>query len=106
MSGLSLESNQAAILAISHRNEAVALGAVYYFVAGRTSKFTYGVFYDTVFDSSDSEHVQRSQKSFENAVKERRIPGRFDIMLARVRYAQSAFSFLDRMSLLCRVLRF
>ena len=56
-------------------------------MTGRISKFTYGVFYSTLFDSSNPQHVRRSHKSFVNAMEEKRIPGRFDIMLTRVRWS-------------------
>ena len=90
MSDLSLELRQA-ISWPSSRNKAVAIGAISYyidhFVVGRISKFTYGVLCNTIFDSSNPEHVRRSHRSFVNAIGERRIPQRFNIMLTRVRRA-------------------
>ena len=78
------------MILFSHRNKAVAVGAVSYyvdhFVAGRISKFTYGVINDVLYDSSNPEHVRRAHKTFINALGERRVPSHFDVMLIRVRH--------------------
>ena len=100
MSDLSLESRQAVTSDIAYRNKAVAIGAISYyadhFVIGRISKFTYGVLCNTLFDSSNPEHVRRSHKTSVNAMGERRIPHRFNIMLTRVRRAHDLhFLFRD-----------
>ena len=81
-----------------HRSKAVAIGAVSYyvdhFVTGRISKFTYGVACHVLYNSSNSEHIRRTNKTFINAMGERRVPGHFDTMLTRVRHAQSLLGFL------------
>ena len=78
---------------LSHRNKAVAIGAVSYyidhFVTARISKFTYGVPCHLPYDSSDPELVRRFDKSFLDAAEGRRVPGAFRTMLTRVRHAQS-----------------
>jgi len=93
VSDLSLESRQAVVTFSSLRNKAVAIGAISYcvdrFVIGRISKFTYGVLSNTIFDPSNPEHVRRSHQSIVDAMGDRRIPGRFNIMLARVCHARS-----------------
>ena len=72
-----------------HRNKAVAIGAVSYyvdhFVKGRISKFAYGVSDFVNYNSSDPEHVRRKHKSYVNAMGEKRVPDHFKIMLPRVR---------------------
>jgi hypothetical protein len=74
----------------SHRNKAVALGAISYyvdnFVTGRISKFTYGVFYGAEFDSSDPEHIRRADKLYVDSLEQVWVPGHFDAMLTRVRH--------------------
>ena len=79
-------------LAISHRNKAVAIGAVSHyvdhFVTSRISKFTYGVACNTAYDPSNAEHRKRSHNTFVNSMGEKRIRGGFATMLTRVRHAR------------------
>jgi hypothetical protein len=86
------------------------MGAVSYyvdhFVTGRISKFTYGVFGDPVFNSSDPEHVRRANASYVNAMGDRRVPGRFYTMLPRVRHAQSLLGVSDLIPLFFRAPKF
>ena len=81
------------------RGKVVAIGAVSYyvdhFVTGRIAKFTYGVFGNTKYDSSNPEHVRREHKSWDDAIGVRRIPDHFRAMLTRVRYAQPLLCTLD-----------
>ena len=82
-----------------HRNKAVAIGAVSYyidhFVTGRISKFTYGVLGNVVYDPYDPEHVLREHQSYVDAVGDRCIPDHFRVMLARVRHARPTLGVLD-----------
>ena len=75
-----------------HRNKAVAIGAVSYyidhFVTGRISKFTYGVLGNVVYDPYDPEHVLREHQSYVDAVGDTCIPNNFRTMLPRVCRAQ------------------
>ena len=81
------------------RNKAVAIGAVSYyidhFVTTRISKFTYGLLGNTLYDPSNPEHVRRANKSFVNAMGDKRIPDGFEIMLTRVRGEQPLLGILD-----------
>jgi len=76
-----------------HRNKAVAIGAVSYyidhFVKARVLKFTYGVPCETTYDSSDPEHARRFNKSYVDEIGTRYVRNAFDTMLTRVRRAQS-----------------
>jgi hypothetical protein len=76
---------------VTHRNKAVAVGAVSYyidhFVTGRISKFTYGVPCIALYDPSNPEHVRREHKSYINPMGEKRVPDHFETMLSRVRHA-------------------
>ena len=76
-----------------HRNKAVAIGAVSYyidhFVAARVLKFTYGVPCETTYDPSDPEHARRFNKSYVDEIGTRYVRGAFDTMLTRVRRAHS-----------------
>ena len=71
-------------------NKAVAVGAVSFylnhFVTGRISKFTYGTSFHTAYIPSDPDHVSREHKTFVDPAGEKRVPGRFDSMLLRVRH--------------------
>ena len=93
MSDLSPESRRVVITWPSLRNKAVAIGAISYyidhFVIGRISKFTYGVLSNTLFDPSNPDHIRRSRQSIVDAMGDKRIPGRFNIMLTRVRHAHN-----------------
>ena len=86
-------------LVISHRNKAVAIGAVSHyvdhFVTSRISKFTYGVACNTPYDHSDAEHRRRSHKTFVNAMGQKLVPGGFVTMLTRVRRARTYSTFPD-----------
>ena len=62
-------------------------------MTGRISKFTYGVFGDPVYNSSDPEHVQRSHKSYIDTMGKKRVPGDFFIMLTRVRHSVFTWRF-------------
>jgi hypothetical protein len=64
-------------------------------VTGRISKFTYGVFGDPVYSSSNPEHVQRAHKLYVDAMGQRWVPGHFDTMLTRVRRVQLLLSVPD-----------
>ena len=78
-------------------NKAVAVGAVSFyvdhFVAGRISKFTYGVDHWTAYRPYDPEHVQRKRKSEIGPNGKRRVPDCFAKMLSRVGHAQSSLGF-------------
>ena len=84
---------------MSHRNKAVAIGAVSYyvdhFVKGRISKFTYGVLGAIPYNPSNPQHARRIDKLRVDAVGGKRVPGYFDAMLPRVRVIQYFFGFLD-----------
>ena len=77
------------ITPVTHSNKAVAIGAASYyvdrFVAGRISKFTYGVSCNTPYQPSNPEHVKREHKSYINAAGERCVRESFRTMLQRVR---------------------
>jgi len=98
VSDLFLRSRQVVTLVIA-RNKAVAIGAVSYyvdhFVTTRISKFTYGVFGGTPYDSSNPEHVRRTHESYVDTMGVRRIPDHFRVMLSRVCHAQPLFGTLD-----------
>ena len=74
----------------THSNKAVAIGAVSYyvdsFVAGRISKFTYGVSCNAIYKPSNPEHVRREDKSYLDPAGNRHIPDYFQTMLLRVRH--------------------
>ena len=75
-----------------HRNKAVAIGAVSYyidrFVTTRVSKFTYGVSCDITYNPSYPAHAMRFDKSYVDAVGKTYVRGAFATMLTRVRHAQ------------------
>ena len=93
VSGLSLRFQGRINLVLSHRNKAVAIGAVSHyvdhFVTSRISKFTYGVACHIAYDPSNAEHIKRSHKTFIDSMGEKRVLGGFFTMLTRVRHAQS-----------------
>ena len=84
-----LNSGRTVVTVALHRNKAVAIGAVSYyvdhFVKGRISKFTYGVPCRMPYNSSNPEHVRREHKSFVDAMGTKRVPDNFKTMLSRVR---------------------
>ena len=59
-------------------------------MTARISKFTYGAFGGTMYKPSDPEHARRVKQSYIDAMGDRRIPDHFNIMLTRVRPAQSS----------------
>ena len=61
----------------------------------RISKFTYGVIGNLSYDPSDPEHVRRMDRTYVNAMGDRRVPDGFEIMLLRVRDAQPLLGILD-----------
>ena len=82
-----------------HRNKAVAIGAISYyvdhFVTGRISKFTYGVPCSILYNASNPEHAKRSHKTYTDAMGDKRISGCFDTMLTKVSRSQSSPDALD-----------
>ena len=92
------------------RNKAVSDGAISFyidhFVRTRVSKFTYGVFGDTVYDPSAPDHRLRSHKVFTSVSGNERIGDFFDIILPKV---SCLISFLQCMLLkafICRIPKF
>ena len=85
--------------AVLNSNKAVAVGAVSFyvdhFVAGRISKFTYGVPCRSRYKPSDPEYVRREYKSYISRAGEKQVPGRFVTLLSRVRPAQTLLGFPD-----------
>ena len=62
-------------------------------MAGRVTKFTYGVLDNVLYDPSNPEHVRREHKSFINPMGEKHVPGHFIAMLPQVRRAQFSLGF-------------
>ncbi|KDR70823.1 hypothetical protein GALMADRAFT_254436 [Galerina marginata CBS 339.88] len=71
----------------SHVNKAVSDGAISFylnhFVRTRISKFTYGVFCSVLFNPNNPDHRNRSSNSFHSVSGNRRIGGRFDVILPK-----------------------
>ena len=84
-----LDPDRTVVTLLLHRNKAVAIGALSYyvdhFVTGRISKFTYGVASHVSYKSSNPEHVRREHKSFVDVMGDKRVPDHFETMLSRVR---------------------
>ena len=72
----------------SHRNKAVAEGAVSFYlqnvVAARVAKQTYGVRCFTSFDPENAEHRLREHMTVERPSGRICIPNRFNVLLAKV----------------------
>ena len=69
-------------------SKGIAVGAtpprVDHFVAGRISKFTYGICDSVPYQPFNPEHSKREQLSHLNPAGEKHIPGCFTVMLPRV----------------------
>ena len=94
----------------THRNKAVAVGAVSYyvdhFVTGRISKFTYGTPWEVVYQPLDPEHVKREHKSYVDPLGDKRVPDGFATLLLRVCHPSAPHRSSETTSLRYRVLRF
>jgi hypothetical protein len=79
----------------THRNKAVAVGAVSYyvdhFVTGRISRFTYGAPCDIPYEPFNSEHVSRGNKSYFDPLRQQRVPNSFATLLSRVCHASASY---------------
>ena len=68
--------------------KAVADGAVSFFldhfVTARVARTTFGVHVRPLYDPSNPEHRQRSNKVFTDSAGDKRLPGAFSVILARV----------------------
>ena len=82
-----------ALTLVINSNKAVAVGAISFyldhFVAGRISKFTYGVPCSTIYRSFNPEHTKRKHKAYFDATGDKLLPDCFNTMLSRVRQPSS-----------------
>ena len=80
--------DESTLTLVMHSNKAVAVGAVSFyvdrFVAGRISKFTYGVGCNVAYRFFYLDHIKRENRAFLNSAGQKRVPGYFETMLRAV----------------------